>query len=128
VSRKSSVHWKVHNGIRSPKTLLNPLNPKALKEAVKLRYHCSIKLPKPFKPLNPGAHLQDPKALKEAVKVLYQKHVTEAIKPAELDADILQEYGRQREYLEKTVGAPLHPLFNLILFFGRDLGRRMGLF
>jgi hypothetical protein len=83
---------------------------------------------KPFKPLNPGAHLQDPKALKEAVKVLYQKHVTEAIKPAELDADILQEYGRQREYLEKTVGAPLHPLFIFIPFFGCDLGRKMGLF
>lgn len=70
--------------------------------------------------------MQDPKALKEAVKVLYQKHVTEAIKPAELDADILQEYGRQREYLEKTVGAPLHPLFNLIPYFGCDLGRKMG--
>lgn len=39
------------------------------------------------------------------MKLLYQKHVTEAIKPAELDADILLEYGRQREYLEKTVRA-----------------------
>ncbi|GAQ89010.1 hypothetical protein KFL_004790040 [Klebsormidium nitens] len=48
-------------------------------------------------------HIQDPKALKEAVKLLYQKHVTEAIKPVELDADILLEYGRQREYLERTV-------------------------
>lgn len=48
-------------------------------------------------------HIQDPKLLKESVKRLYQKHVTDPIKPAELDEDIQKEYNRQREYLEKSV-------------------------
>mmetsp|Transcript_155 Transcript_155/g.483 ORF Transcript_155/g.483 Transcript_155/m.483 type:complete len:1201 (-) Transcript_155:691-4293(-) len=48
-------------------------------------------------------HIQDPKALKEAAKKLYQKHVTDTVRAAEVDHDIQKEYNRQRDYLEKTV-------------------------
>eukprot|EP00899_Mesostigma_viride_P000129 jgi/Mesvir1/10116/Mv16834-RA.2 len=41
-------------------------------------------------------HIQDYKALKESVKALYQKHVTDSVRPSELDDDIQKEYNRQR--------------------------------
>ena len=50
-----------------------------------------------------GQHIQDPKALKESVKHLYQKHLTENVRPFEMEEDIQKEYNRQREYLEKSV-------------------------
>lgn len=50
-----------------------------------------------------GQHIQDPKALKESVKHLYQKHLTENVRPFEMEEDIQREYNRQREYLEKSV-------------------------
>lgn len=48
-------------------------------------------------------HLQDPKKLKESVTALYRKHLTSEVRPAEVDADILKEQTRQRDYLEKSV-------------------------
>ncbi|GBG61790.1 hypothetical protein CBR_g23749 [Chara braunii] len=47
--------------------------------------------------------IQDPRALKEAVKTMYHKYVSRAPKHKVIDDDILQEYNRQREYLERTV-------------------------
>merc|ERR1712187_620277 len=47
--------------------------------------------------------IQDPKQLKDSVGALYKKYVPNGVKKQELDADIQREYGRQREYLEKSV-------------------------
>merc|ERR1712093_631973 len=47
--------------------------------------------------------IQDPKQLKDSVGALYKKYVPNGVKKQELDPDIQREYGRQREYLEKSV-------------------------
>merc|ERR1712228_464469 len=47
--------------------------------------------------------IQDPKQLKDSVGSLYKKYVPNGVKKQELDPDIQREYGRQREYLEKSV-------------------------
>merc|ERR1712048_188728 len=47
--------------------------------------------------------IQEPKQLRDSVTSLYKKYVPNGIKKQELDADIQQEYNRQRDYLEKSV-------------------------
>lgn len=47
--------------------------------------------------------IQDPKALKDKIKVLYQVHGQGAVAAKGCEEDISREYGRQREYLERTV-------------------------
>jgi WD40 repeat protein len=48
-------------------------------------------------------NIQEPKKLKEDMKLLYQKHVNKTIEKQGLHFDILSEYERQKNYLDKTV-------------------------
>ncbi|XP_072918863.1 cilia- and flagella-associated protein 57 [Hemitrygon akajei] len=49
--------------------------------------------------------IQDPKKLKESVQQLYEKYVpqTDVFDIAAIDLDIQQEFGRQRNHLEKSI-------------------------
>ncbi|XP_062921097.1 cilia- and flagella-associated protein 57 [Mobula hypostoma] len=49
--------------------------------------------------------IQDPKKLKESVRQLYEKYVpqTDVFDIAAIDLDIQQEFGRQRNHLEKSI-------------------------
>lgn len=48
-------------------------------------------------------YIQDPKMLKAGVKLLYQRHCGEPLSAKTVDDDVQREYGRQREYLERSV-------------------------
>jgi len=55
---------------------------------------------------NTVGFIQDPKKLKESIKQVYVKYVSDDThEQAGLDADIQQEYSRQREHLERSVAS-----------------------
>ncbi len=55
-------------------------------------------------------HIQAPGPLKEAVKQLYRAHCTQTLDTASIEQEVLSEYDRQREFLEKTVDTLKHKL------------------
>lgn len=54
--------------------------------------------------------IQAPGPLKEAVKKLYRTHCKETLDTASIDEEVLSEYDRQREFLEKNVDTLKHKL------------------
>ena len=48
--------------------------------------------------------IQNPIKLKDGTKHLYSTHVKEKIQAVEVNPDIQKEYGRQRQYLDRSVG------------------------
>ncbi|ORX57709.1 WD repeat-containing protein 65 [Piromyces finnis] len=50
-------------------------------------------------------YIMEPKLLKQHIKRLYHKYCTESEKIETIQADIQQEYFRQRDYLEKTISS-----------------------
>jgi len=54
--------------------------------------------------------IQAPGPLKEAVKKLYRTHCKHTLDTASIDEEVLSEYDRQREFLEKNVDTLKHKL------------------
>ncbi|ORX77285.1 hypothetical protein BCR32DRAFT_62284 [Anaeromyces robustus] len=50
-------------------------------------------------------YIMEPKLLKQHIKRLYHKYCTETKKIETIQADLQQEYFRQRDYLEKTISS-----------------------
>ena len=59
--------------------------------------------------------IQAPGPLKEAVKKLYRSHCKETLDTASIDEQVLSEYDRQREFLEKNVDTLKHKLHAEVL-------------
>ena len=55
-------------------------------------------------------YIQAPGPLKEAVKRLYRTHCTQTLDTTSIEQEVLSEYDRQREFLEKTVDTLKHKL------------------
>lgn len=55
-------------------------------------------------------HIQAPGPLKEAVKKLYRVHCKQNLDTTSIEQEVLAEYDRQREFLEKTVDTLKHKL------------------
>ena len=54
--------------------------------------------------------IQAPGPLKEAVKKLYRAHCGKTLDTASIEQEVLSEYDRQREFLEKSVDSLKHKL------------------
>ena len=54
--------------------------------------------------------IQAPGPLKEAVKKLYRAHCGKSLDTASIEQEVLLEYDRQREFLEKSVDSLKHKL------------------
>ena len=69
--------------------------------------------------------IQAPGPLKEAVKQLYRAHCKQSLDTSSIEQEVLSEYDRQREFLEKTVDTLKHKLRQEVATHQSERGRDM---
>lgn len=70
-------------------------------------------------------YIQAPGPLKEAVKHLYTAHCKQTLDISSIEQEVLSEYDRQREFLEKSVDTLKHKLKREVSTHKSERGRDM---
>ena len=70
-------------------------------------------------------YIQAPGPLKEAVKQLYTAHCKQTVDTSSIEQEVLSEYDRQREFLEKSWDTLEHKLKREVSTHKSERGRDM---